>query len=574
MIRWKNTTGRWILVAIATLGIWGLANPFREGNFLRRCESITGSDVVVGSVHSSIRSQTIQITDLQIGDPHEPSRNLLQADAALLSFDRSRLWHRELVIDRGTLRNLQLGVLRKANQSVSTTSKSDIQWRAADWSAELADLGTQFICELKLPEFDPNRHAVEITRVAQATRMNLTSLFELNKSKAHNLLTRLAEMQTTLQDPGPNPLRNAERSSSLNSSVQALRDDWTKANENLDSLRTSIEESRLALREARDADSQAIRQKEYKVNIDSQLLSKILVGPSQTDRIDEIMHWIRWLRVAAPNYDKDLMPTRCRGVDVRFLTALQPDFLIRSLDFDGTGPFGGQSLAFAGHASNVTLQPSLLSQPCVIEVQSQGSNPTRITAELDRRTKENIDRIKIECAGVQQSGQTLGDRNCLLVDVSPTRMSLIADLRLYGDTIEGTVKVTHADAAMRMGFVSPAIGSAEFRDSMNRELASLNKFSSEIRLSGKLNDVRLDVTSDLGPNLSGPAMQNAESRAKSAIQGNLAQLQQRYQSELASLNGAFQNSLEEIAELLQSNETRIAELDQLVPTPDGLNRIR
>ncbi len=574
MVRWKNTVARWTLVAIATLGIWVLVNPFRSSNFVRCCESITGSHVDVGSLHSSMRSRTIQITDLQIADPHDATRNLFQADAAALSFDRSRFWHREMVIDHGSLRNLQLGAGRDLNDPSSTSSKSDVQWQAAEWKAELAESCARFISQLRVPEFDLNRHAIEITRVAQATRANLASQFELNKTETQCLLTRLAEMQSTLQDPCGNPLRNAERASVMTSCVQALQDDWTKANENLGTLRNAIEESQRALHAAMDADSEAIRKQETNVVVDGQLLSKILLGPAQTNRVEEIIYWIRWLRAAAPNYDKHLRTARRWGVDVRFLTANQPDFLIRSLDFDGTGPFGGQMMLFTGHASNVTLQPSLLSQPCVIELQSQGLNPTRIFAELDRRTKENIDRIKIECTDVQHPGQTLGNSDCISLDVSPTKISLVADVRLYGDTIEGTVKVTHSEAAMRMRSASPSIGGSEYSAALNRELVALNKFSSEIRLSGKLNNMRLDLSSDLGPNLSGSTTQIAAARAKAAVQDNLAQLQQHYQTEFASLNGAFQNSLEEIAELLQSNGTRMAELNQLVPTPDGLNRIR
>ena len=577
MTRWKQLAPRLILVALVPMTLWVFANPLLRNCVVRRCQSITGAKVEIGSVRGDLLAGKLQISDLRIADPQNSMNNLLQLDTALLTFNPARLWHREFVVENGVVRNLRFDTSRSTSGFLSGTQllpATAIQWFPREFDGEQTRLADQFASHLLVPEFASQIPSLELVRVSNEARAHLPATLNDQKVIAESVQNRLANLQSKLNGLRGNPLRDADQIQNFVEQLRSAEVDLSEANEDLRGLRDQIVATRKSLLDAKEADAKSICQRESNRHVDVQTLSKILVGPVQKDRIEEVLAWIRWCHSAILDPEKSYPAARGGGVDVQFLSRSRPTFLIRTLAVDGSGQFGGRSFQLAGTVKNLALPPRLLPDPCVVELQTLDGTSLVIRGELDRRSQEKVDHITLECSDLPMPLQTLGQDDNLSIDVSPSRLAARVDVRIHGEVIDGTVTLKQSNLTMRMRKTQSKLASADMIAALDRELRSLGEFSTEIRLEGKLENVQIEIATDLGAKLEPTIAKICKKQTEKATQDCLVNLDQLYQSELAQFNQKSQSQLDELAELLKSGTIRTAELDRIVPSSDGSLRIR
>ncbi len=576
MIRWKNLAPRIALIATLPLALYFLTNPMLRHWVKHQCQSITGAKVEVGSVRASLLRGTLQISDFRLADPGDPMTNLIQADTALVTLNPAWFWRREFVVEHGVVRNLQFDTPRTTTGPVGkrqSSSQPEIQWFPREFALEQARLHQRFAEHLQIPEFAPHDPSFKLLRVSEELRSRWPFAGYEQKRVAEMLQNRLEHLASRLEESSGNPLRDADRIPPLVEHLRSIESELAQTKESLSQLHGQLAADRQSLHEAKKADALSIGRRAARRYGEVQTLAQILVGPNQTDRIEDALRWIRWFRSATLDPEKDFRPTVGRGVDLQLLCESRPTFWIRSLELDGRGRFAGQSFPLVGSVRNLALQPRLLPNPCVIELRTPGS-ALAIHGELDRREQDKLDHITLECANLQMPAHSLGNKQGLLVEVGPSRLAAHVDVRIRGNTIDGLITLQNSDTTMRMLESQSPLVSRDLTHALDRELGTIRVISTEIRLRGELSNIQIEVASDLGPKLGLVASQVGQKLAETAKQEHLMELDNLYKSELALLNQVSQRRLDELAELLEAGATRVAEFDRLVPSSNGLNRIR
>ena len=87
MIRWNYIALRLGIALLLLMAILMGLNPLVSWVLVHFGQSITGAKVEIGLVRASLWHGQIELLDLEIADPRDPMRNLIQADRAVVRLD-------------------------------------------------------------------------------------------------------------------------------------------------------------------------------------------------------------------------------------------------------------------------------------------------------------------------------------------------------------------------------------------------------------------------------------------------------------------------------------------------------
>jgi uncharacterized protein (TIGR03545 family) len=113
VFRWKAIGPLLLLLGILTVLMILFAEPVARDTTEEASTELLGTQVDVGKLDLLPRQASVELAALQIADPFEPRRNLVQADQIRLKLNPEALAEKKLVVEQFTLHGMRFGTARK-----------------------------------------------------------------------------------------------------------------------------------------------------------------------------------------------------------------------------------------------------------------------------------------------------------------------------------------------------------------------------------------------------------------------------------------------------------------------------
>ena len=391
---------------------------------------LLGTQVDISGLKLRETESRIEIAGLQIADPFNLHRNLIETGAAVLELDPAALLEKKLVIDQLTVADLRLGTTRTTPaRAVSGDGFApNLMRQVRQWSSQfdVPLLKLTPIDTVKSLVLDPDRLST-----VQSARDVITAVDSLRTSFTQGLssldlrtpLDSARAVAERLANATPARLGIAGTREALQSVRRTLQE-ISRAQERVKALEqnaekgiASVRSGLVAVDEARQRDYAFARSLLQLPSFEAPDIGAALFGEVSVDRFEKAVYWAELAqRYLPPGLRPATRPApkrlRMDGTTVGFpKDRAYPSFLLRQgtvhISFNA---FGG-SHALTATASGITSEPDILGAPAIIVSNGRigGSHPMTISAGavLDHRSPASRDSAQLRLDGVPLPSFTL-----------------------------------------------------------------------------------------------------------------------------------------------------------------------
>lgn len=577
MIRWSYLVPRLVILGLIVLAVWISADPILKYAIINSTQSVTGAKVEVGQVKSSLLNGKVYLKDVAISDPRNPMQNLIQADVAYLQLNPQKLLHRQLVIEHGHSTDVMFGAPRTESGELPNRDYAfeDLtSWLPEGTYDGAVDAARNWMDKLQTTITNQTVNNLETIKVSQELQQKWPPIFEQKRAEIDAMQKLLTSLKTKIETPMENPLRDFDKLAQAVEEVNTLQRKLMATRQEMVDLVAAANADLERLRQAQAQDTANVKQYASSA-LDADTFSRLLLAKDQSDRLKEVINWVRWFQNSIPDPENDFYPARHRGTDIAFQGQKEvPQFLIKTLELEGQGTLSDKHFNFAGVAKNLTTQPSLHDQPATFELRAQGEHHLIVNCTIDRRKPVWKDKMEITCPDLEIPGQNLGDGNTLIVQMNPSRVQAEISLEISGNEIAGTLIFRHSNCSLYIDKIDNFAGGQDMQLRLNQELAQIREFSTEATLSGTLEEPKIAFSSNLGSQFAASMNRIMKSQADQQVANFQRQINQRYQQELSKLNQIFTENFRGIERQLNGESTIVSELMNNIPDLNGWPSIR
>ncbi len=540
-------------------------------------ETRTGARVEIGHLNSRWSTGELLLSNLQIADPHQPLRNLLQADRARIVLQRPEFLRRRLVIDEAHLSNVQLDTPRTTSGQLGAAAVSaapELPWLPAAFQYRLEEYGTKFLDCVEVRQSVTPPAESSLSSVAAEIRRAIPEKFVAVLAQAQAVSSQLGRIAQLLTNPAGNPLREPERVRMIAAELPQIEQSAHTARDAAAQLESDFHKELERLEQAKRADLASSKCRVTVANLEPELLQRILVSPQQLAQVEEAVQWIRWLRAALPLDPTDFAPQPKTGVDVHYENAPIPDLTIRTLQFEGAALVDGRHRKMFGTLRNWTFPLALNPRPIELEMRLPGDTHLLLAAEIDRRHGACRDTIRITQPELQVAPQSLGTADVVQVAVGPSRQLVDVEMTIDGESVEGTVQFRHAATELSLAELHELAGGPEMMAWVNRELANVREFETRLKLTGTLDNLRIECECDLADTIASAAAKSTGLEIHHARTTYQDQVEADYVAAVRELKAAFASKHQELLAELRTDLSRLQQLQQTATQVDAGDSIR
>ena len=501
MFRWSYIVPRLIIMLAICLFFRYGSNPLIKYVLTSSAQSTIGAKVEIGEVRSSLVKGDFYLADLQIADPRNPSRNLIEAKHALLIADRDALLHRKYVIDEGRISGMQFRTERRTDGSLPE-SEANYEAKKSEIAEQLQRVGEQWLDGfLKRTEAEL-RNEFETVRVTEDLMRRWPEEYRQINADVVQWEAKLENLQRIYDELRVNPLRGVEYYQQRLGELQKVQQELARIRQESERLRQQLATDRSAITVAKQHDEAKIRNLLQMQNLAPEQLSQYLLGEEVANQVSNALVWVARgrdvlkLASAKPDHKKH----RGYGMVIPFATQSSPDVLIRTLAFDGATTHEQRDVIFQGTLHDATTHPRIHQQPTRLSLATKGAIEMQMEATLDRTGTQNIDRFDVTCPNLPQPERVLGSQSKLAVTVAPGRSLVLVHLQITGDQCEGTLTLQQ-DEVRLAAQVADRLGGARVAERINGALFAVNSLQTQVHLSGDIHHPSVQLESNLGPAL-------------------------------------------------------------------------
>ena len=578
MFRWRYIIPRALILAVIGGTIWFASGPLTKWLLITSGQSVTGAKVEIGQLETSWLEGKLRLGEIEIADPREPMKNLVQQDEAILDLDATRLLHKEFVVEKARISNVQFGTPRTdSGLLVKSERKSNIN---LDWILKPIERQAKVAGQNWLDQFERNSLKViedklDTVRVANQLNEQWTTRYKYHNGQAQKIKKQIDDLKSLVKTPSKNPLRDFERLQTVARQINGFHNQLRQLKREINQLDDLIKRDRQALVDAKERDRQKIKNSANFFKIDAQTTTELLLGEQQAAYVNEVMNWVKWFRGVMPNPKKDFYPRRSRGENIQFVgLKARPRFLIQNAELTGHGNIGGQRHDFSGRASNLTTQPSLVENPTVFHLETSGARRIRVSAQLDRRTDKQIDSIRIQIPGIRVPAQHLGSPESMMVDVSEGRMVADIGVRVEDNQLVGRIVLRQDDLRLNLRQLHPKAGGHSLASNINQQLGQVREYAIQIDFSGKPNNLDVKLKSDLGTQVSDAFGRMVNKAAAETVAVQTRRLEEKVNAEIAKLTNRHQAEVRKLLNLINTDSQVVAGLEKIIPNLNKWPKIR
>ncbi len=424
IFRWKAIGPLLGLLVLIAVLLWLFAEPIARQTTEEASTELLGTEVDVGRLDLLPRQASVDLGALQVADPFEPRRNLLEADRIVLKLNPEALTEKKLVVERLALQGMRFGTARKRPaRPVKGDGFAPQALRAVrEWGQrldvpllQLTPIDTIKSLVLNPSQLGTVQAAQGLRARTDSTRQALESGFKALDIKgtvdsAHALADRLG--RTDPRSLGLDGTRQAiqsvqqtlKRLDQARQQVTAL-DRNVKAGVQL--LGTGVQ----GLDQARKRDYAFARSLLKLPSISSPDIGSAFFGKVSIDRFQQALYWAELARHymppgLLPREDPGPKRLRASGTTVRFPKERSwPSFLLQVGQVDFSIDEGLLKGAYAASVQGLTSAPALYGKPMIVSARRDAPGSAiaglDVGAIVDHRTSNVRDSVAARLRGVQ-----------------------------------------------------------------------------------------------------------------------------------------------------------------------------
>ncbi|MDQ3138676.1 MAG: TIGR03545 family protein [Gemmatimonadota bacterium] len=515
IFRWKAVGPLLLLFALIAALVILFAEPVARQTTEEVSTELLGTQVDVGRLDLLPREASVDLGALQVADPFEPRKNLIEADRILLKLNPQALAEKKLVVERFALQGMRFGTLRKTPaRPVTGDGFAPKALRAVrQWSRQFdvpllqltpldtikslvlnpTQLGTVQAAQGLAARTDSTRRALEQSFMALDVRGTVDT--------ARALADRLAG--TDPRKLGLDGTRQAIQS------VQQTLQQLDQAQRRLSGLRQNVGRGvKLlgtgvqGLDEARKRDYAFARSLLKLPSFSAPDIGNALFGTVSVDRFQQALYWAELARHYMPPGllpRKDAGPDRLRaaGSTVRFPKARNwPTFLVRVGQVDFTIADGPLKGAYAANVQGLTSAPALYGKPMIVTARRNAPGSViaglDVGAVVDHRAADVRDSVSARLRGVRLPSFDIPG---LPFRIAPGTGAANLTFALRGDRLLGRWSIASNEVAWARD--SAAGRPNDLEQLVWRVVSGLKQLDVKAQVSGTVRAPRLSVRSNL-----------------------------------------------------------------------------
>ncbi|MGH7522019.1 MAG: TIGR03545 family protein, partial [Gemmatimonadales bacterium] len=503
IFRWRAIGPLLVLFVIAAVLWWLFADTIARRETQKVGTQMLGAQVEIRDLHLDLANGDVTIRGLTIASPHEPFKNLLQADELVADLDMIPLTEKKIVIDRLVANGLRFGTPRATDGRVAAKSGEGIAGRVLretkEWASQFQIPVLQLATgKISIDSLDPRRlstipAAEALGAKADSSRRSWQAAFDTLR-----IGPTLDSAGATLEK-----LRRARATdlATLNEARQAI-DRLKRARDRVTTLERGVKTGVVGL-QAGLAGLDSARRRDYAFarsllklpSLDAPEVGSALFAPGAIKPFERVLYWTQLARRYMP---PGLLPrattgpsrVRRAGEDVRFpKERALPRFLLRSAELSFfLRPDSDQPQRYAGRLTGLASDPALYGRPMV----ASATGPQFAAGAL----LNHLRGIPVDTAGATVGGIRFPAFEVpgLPLRLDPGAATTQLGFNLNGDTV-------HARFALRSSNVTwtrdSGLTNTTIGDLIWRTVSGIANLEVEARLSGALHNPTLAVRSNL-----------------------------------------------------------------------------
>ena len=522
-------------------------DPVLKFALVKAGQAAAGAKVDVASLKTKWLAGTLEIRGIQVADKNEPMKNVVEFSRAAFALDVGQALRGKGVIREAALEGLRIGAPRRSSGALRRKQKpSPIEAAVQKTVAPVEGAAVGEAVKVKSNAVG----TVDATKLqglkklddAKAKSTEIQNKWKGKSAETQDIAKQaqaIADDLKTLGGGGGDPLKKVSQAAA----------DQKKLKDLIARVDSQREEAKKDLAEVQDALKQADELRGKDVNgllsaaglpsLDSQDLTRRLLGAQTASRLSTALHWMRWAReraaakkaaAKASGAAAPPAPRRRAGVDVEFPRPhAYPQFLLEDAKLSGTleDLFLGQAMKLGGDLKGVTSNPDLYGKPATLTLSGDaaGGAAMKLYGELDQQNDPVGVVLKLDGSGFSLAGATLGDAQ-IGAGVSAGSAKVSGELRSTGDEWKGEVLVSASGVKLE-----PRVALGGLADKLVADaLGSMRAFQVRVGISGKEGDLKLAFSSNIGDVVAG-AM-------KKALSGQFDAQRKALQSQVDALYNA------------------------------------
>lgn len=506
VFRWR-AIGPLLVLAVILGILWVLfADTIARRETEKVGTELLGARVEIEDLHLDIANGDVRIRGLTIASPHEPFRNLLQADELVADLDVLPLVEKKIVIDRIAAQGLRFGTPRATDGRVAANRSRDagiaarVMHEAREWASQFDVPVLQLATgRLDIDSLDPRNLATVTVGEALAARADSSRRAWEAGFDTLRLGPTLDSARATLAR-----LQRARATdlAAINDARRAV-EQLKRARDRVTALERNIASGVAALR-AGVADLDSARRRDYAFarslvklpSFDAPEVGAALFAPGAITPFERVYYYLELARRYMPPGLRPRAGTgqprvRHAGADVRFPRERDlPGFLLRSAEVSFLlRPASPEPRRYAGRVSGVTSDPALYGRPTV----AVASGPALAAGVL----LDHVRSTSVDTAGIRVESVRLPPIQlpALPLKLDPGDATVQLGFALRGDEIDARWSVRSNRITWDRD--SAAFGAGQVNDLIWRAVSGISQLEVEARVRGTFAQPTLQVRSNL-----------------------------------------------------------------------------
>ena len=542
IFRWKAIGPLLLLLAAILVLVVIFAEPVARDTTEEVSTELLGTQVDVGRLDLIPKTASVDLGALQVADPFEPRRNLVEADRIVLKLNPEALIEKKLVVERFALEGMRFGTARKTPaRPVTGDGFAPQAVRAVrQWSKQFDVPLLRFtpIDTIKQLVLDPTRlgtvqAAQGLLARTDSTRQALEQGFKAldvggTVDSARALADRLAG--TDPRKLGLDGTRQA-----IQSAQQTLKQ-LDAARKQVDGLQRNVTQGvKLlgagvqSLDEARRRDYAFAKSLLELPTFSAPEIGNAFFGKVSVDRFQQVLYWTELARHymppgLLPREDPGPKRLRASGATVRFPKEHSwPTFLLELGQVDFTIAEGLLKGAYAASVQGLTSAPTLYGKPMLVKATRNAAGSAiaglDVGVVVDHRTVNVRDSVAARLRGVKLPSF---DVPGLPFRIAPGTGSASLTFALRGDQLLGHWSIGSTEVAWALD--SAGGPRSDLEQLVWRVVSGLKRLDVDAEVRGTIKAPKLSVKSNLDDAIAqrlkavvGEEVANAEALARAKV---------------------------------------------------------
>jgi uncharacterized protein (TIGR03545 family) len=577
-MRWKGVI---FLIAIVILFLVLsslITSTIVENELENLGTTIVGARVEIEDLDVSISQLLIKWEKLQITDPDNTMKNMLETGKTEFDLEFVPLLSGKVIIesvmltgvrsgtDRETDGAIQAGENPQKNSFIASTINNLMQEVSTPVNDQFTSLQQNINVDsimkileiesvdkmknlkedlsMKYKSWQERLGQISIKEDAQLVKQKITQI-DINKAKSidgfQKTMNELNDIKSKIDGMG-NLVSNTKKDliTDLNSSQNNLSqiDDWIK----------------------KDYSRALAKAKLIEINAES--IGKLIFGKKLIGQLSKYLSYIGTARTYSEKYSQSKPekenPPRLKGQDIHFSKeGVRPDFWLKKMELSGQS---NQNLELGGTLSNLVSNQKLIGQPTEIKIYSKNNKKSSFDLEGIFNYLEDSpgEHFSLSYSGFSLADVKLSESRFLPNEIKNGNGTLSADIKLLSESIDGSIKFSGSN--LKFASENKNLPKNEFEKIVHSVTEGINDIDFNARVFGSKDNIKFSLNSNLDQlfasrlkNIAGEKIKAARERIKSEIENTVKSQRAELESFVSKQEDQIRSQVKQYEDMVNNN---------------------